>query len=46
MPDNINKYYQEAGRGGRDGNSSLSVILYVKEDETGAFSFIRRKVLR
>lgn len=45
MPDNINKYYQEAGRGGRDGNSSLSVILYVKEDETGAFSFIRRKVL-
>ena len=45
MPDNINKYYQEAGRGGRDGNSSLSVILYVKEDETGAFSFIKRKVL-
>lgn len=45
MPDNINKYYQEAGRGGRDGKSSLSVILYTSDDETGAFSFIRKKVL-
>lgn len=45
MPDNINKYYQEAGRGGRDGKSSLSIILYTQDDEIGAFSFIRRKVL-
>lgn len=45
MPDNINKYYQEAGRGGRDGNSSLSIILYTSDDELGAFSFIRKKVL-
>lgn len=45
MPDNVNKYYQEAGRGGRDGNSSLSIILYTIEDEKSAFSFICRKIL-
>ena len=45
VPDNINKYYQEAGRGGRDGCASLSIVLYTPEDILAAFNYIRSKVL-
>lgn len=37
VPDNPNKYYQEAGRGGRDGYPCLSVILYNQNDVDSAF---------
>lgn len=37
IPDNPGKYYQEAGRGGRDGMPSLSVVLYTMEDIDSAF---------
>jgi ATP-dependent DNA helicase RecQ len=34
MPDNIEAYYQEAGRAGRDGERSYAVMLYNKTDIT------------
>ena len=32
LPDSIESYFQEAGRGGRDGNRSYAVILYDNND--------------
>lgn len=32
LPESMNRYYQEVGRGGRDGYASLSVLSYVKDD--------------
>ena len=34
LPDNIEAYYQEAGRGGRDGKLSYAVALYNQSDIT------------
>jgi ATP-dependent DNA helicase RecQ len=34
LPDCIESYYQEAGRGGRDGNRAYAVALYQREDAT------------
>lgn len=45
IPDNASKYYQEAGRGGRDGKACLSIILYNDNDFDSSFSFIKKKVL-
>jgi ATP-dependent DNA helicase RecQ len=33
LPDNLEAYFQEAGRGGRDGKKSYSVLLYNKTDK-------------
>jgi len=32
LPDSLEAYFQEAGRGGRDGNSSYAVVLYENSD--------------
>ncbi len=32
IPETIDRFYQEVGRGGRDGKASLSITLYTKED--------------
>ena len=32
LPDSLEAYFQEAGRGGRDGQKSYSVLLYTKSD--------------
>lgn len=45
VPENPDKYYQEAGRGGRDGLPCLSVILYTEEDVEKAFKR-KQKVLK
>lgn len=44
VPENLNKYYQEAGRGGRDGLPSLSTMIYTEEDVDSAFSFVSKVV--
>jgi ATP-dependent DNA helicase RecQ len=32
LPDSLEAYFKEAGRGGRDGNTSYAVVLYEKAD--------------
>lgn len=34
LPDNIESYFQEAGRGGRDGKQAFAVLLYHPHDKT------------
>lgn len=34
MPDSPEAYFQEAGRGGRDGQKAYAVLLYAKSDKT------------
>ena len=45
VPDSLNNYYQEAGRGGRDGNQSLSIILYDDEDIDNLFTYSKKGLL-
>lgn len=33
LPDSLESYFQEAGRGGRDGKTSYGVLLFTKKDE-------------
>lgn len=44
IPENPNKYYQEAGRGGRDGLPSLSTIIYTNQDIDSAFNFVSKVI--
>ena len=44
IPETPNKYYQEAGRGGRDGLPSLSSIIYTNDDVDSAFAFVSKVI--
>nr|WP_294485127.1 DEAD/DEAH box helicase [uncultured Anaerosporobacter sp.] len=44
VPENPNKYYQEAGRGGRDGLPCLSAMIYTEQDVDSAFSFVSKVI--
>lgn len=44
VPENPNKYYQEAGRAGRDGLPSLSTMIYTEQDVDTAFSFVSKVI--
>lgn len=36
VPESLDRYYQEVGRGGRDGCASLSLVIYSQEDNSVA----------
>lgn len=42
VPNNPNKFYQEAGRGGRDGNPCLSVLLYTQADIEASHGMVQK----
>lgn len=44
VPENPNKYYQEAGRGGRDGLPCLSCMIYTNQDVDSAFNFVSKEL--
>jgi len=51
LPDDLESYYQEAGRGGRDGKNSYAVVLYNQSDldameQRAAMAFPERQTIR
>jgi len=36
VPETLDRYYQEVGRGGRDGQSSISILIYSDQDKSNA----------
>jgi superfamily II DNA helicase RecQ len=45
VPENVDRFYQEVGRGGRDGRASASIVLYTQEDLQRAKSMNRKKII-
>jgi superfamily II DNA/RNA helicase len=46
IPESLNRYYQEVGRGGRDGKSSLALLIPSYEDEKIAKRMSKPKILK
>jgi ATP-dependent DNA helicase RecQ len=45
VPENLDRYYQEIGRGGRDGQASISMVLYTHDDLQCAEQMNRQAVI-
>jgi len=45
IPESLDRYYQEVGRGGRDGRPSLAVLVYSSKDVHEAKSMINPKII-
>jgi len=45
VPETLNRFYQEVGRGGRDGRSSISLIIPTKKDLATASKMNQKKFL-
>ncbi|MBD3921003.1 ATP-dependent DNA helicase RecQ [Paenibacillus sp. PR3] len=45
VPETLDRYYQEVGRGGRDGIASLSLIVYTEEDIDVATSLSKEALI-
>jgi len=45
MPETLNRFYQEVGRGGRDGKSSISLIIPTYKDIKTAESINNKKII-
>lgn len=45
MPENLDRYYQEVGRGGRDGLASVSLMLFTSSDIDVAFRINSRRLI-
>ncbi|RYU94558.1 RecQ family ATP-dependent DNA helicase [Emticicia agri] len=43
LPENLEAYYQESGRAGRDGLKSYAILLYFKSDLTDIYKQIEQK---
>lgn len=42
VPENVDRYYQEVGRAGRDGKACLALMVYTEEDLNLAFALNRK----
>ena len=45
IPETLNRFYQEVGRGGRDGKSSISLLLPTFDDQELAYTMNSTKVI-
>jgi hypothetical protein len=45
VPENVDRFYQEVGRGGRDGRASASIVFYTEEDVKRARAMNRKKLI-
>jgi superfamily II DNA or RNA helicase len=45
VPETVDRYYQEVGRGGRDGRASVSMLLWTREDRDEALRLSAPKII-
>lgn len=45
IPENLDRFYQEVGRGGRDGRACLSLLLYTDDDRNTAAGLNRKVII-
>jgi ATP-dependent DNA helicase RecQ len=45
VPENVDRFYQEVGRGGRDGNASVSMLVFTDDDLKAAESLNQSTII-